>query len=97
MMNRGMAGPMMPGMPSPMMMCPRMRAGQTSVDLSTDDVKAYLENWIALSGNGHIKVGAVSEKDARTIRADIVTTDKEGLVQRFDVDRRTGQFQPARS
>ena len=45
-----------------------------------------------MSGNPHIKVGSVTEKDANTISADIVTTDKDALVQRFNVDRHTGVY-----
>jgi hypothetical protein len=48
-----------------------------------------------MMANPHIKVGSVTEKDTNTITADIVTTDKDALVQRFDVDRRTGVYRPA--
>jgi hypothetical protein len=65
-----------------------------NLNLSTNDVTSYLNRWIAFSGNPHIKVGDVTEKDADTISADIVTTDKDGLVQRFTVDRHTGLFRP---
>ncbi len=37
------------------------------------------------------KVGEVKEKDADTITADVVTKDNS-LVQRFIVDRHTGEF-----
>ena len=48
----------------------------SDLNLSTDDVKNYLERWIAMKGNPRLKVGDVKEKDADTIEADIVTTDK---------------------
>jgi hypothetical protein len=66
--------------------------GTGNLNLSANDVMSYLSRWIAFSGNPHIKVGAVTEKNADTITADIVTTDKDGLVQRFTIDRHTGLF-----
>ena len=63
-------------------------------NLSVDEVRSYLETALAYRGNPHIKLGNVAERDAQTIVADIVTTDKEGLVQRFAIDRRTGFFRP---
>ena len=70
----------MGGMMGPMMMGNMMATPQTlsaNLNLSANDVTAYLGRWIAMSGNPHIKVGSVTEKDANTITADIVTTDKE--------------------
>jgi hypothetical protein len=46
-------------------------------------------------GNTRLKLGDVSEKDADTITADIVTKDKDALVQRFAVNRHTGFTQPS--
>jgi hypothetical protein len=65
-----------------------------ALNLSTDDVKTYLDRWIAWQGNLRLKVGEVKEKDADTIVADIVTTDNS-LVQRFVVNRRNGFFRPS--
>ena len=59
------------------------------VNLSTDDVKARMERWLAWRQNSHLKVGDVKEKDADTITADIVTKDNS-LVERFIFDRHTG-------
>lgn len=70
-------------------------AAPAALNLSANDVKGYLESWVAMAGNPRIKVGSVAEKDANTITADIITTDKEALVQRFNVDRRTGFYSPA--
>ena len=106
MMGSGMMmGPgMMGGMMGPSYTCPWCGPGmmgwgygvpQASLNLSVNDVKSYLDRWIAISGNPHVKAGAVTEKDSSTITADIVTTDKEALVQRFNIDRRTGVWQPA--
>jgi hypothetical protein len=67
---------------------------QGNLNLSTDDVKTYLERMLAFRGNARLKVGEVKEKDGDTIVADIVTKDKEAVVQRFAIDRRTGFFRP---
>ena len=65
------------------------------LNLSANDVKSYLERWVASMGNPNLKAGPVTEKDSSTISADIVTTDKDALVQRFSVDRHTGFWRPA--
>jgi hypothetical protein len=67
---------------------------QANLNLSANDVKSYFERWVAFAGNPHIKLGSVTEANADTVRVDIVTTDKDGLVQRYDVDRHTGLFRP---
>jgi hypothetical protein len=64
-----------------------------NLNLSTDQVKRYLERMLAIRGNPHLKVGDVKEKDADTIVADIVTQDNS-LVERFDVNRHTGIYGP---
>jgi len=66
----------------------------TNLNLSTDDVKNYLDRRIVWEGNPRLKVGDVKEKDADTIVADIVTKDNS-LVQRFVINRRNGIFRPA--
>jgi hypothetical protein len=71
---------------------PGFRPGQGG-NLSVDDVKTYFGRWLAWQGNPRVKLGNVAEKDADTITADILTTDKDGLVQRFAVDRHTGFMQ----
>lgn len=94
-------GPHGPGAMGPGMMYGYGPAGpwrgprQADLDLSIDQVKINLEHWIAASQNPHIKVGNVTEKDSDTIVAEIVTTDKGGLVQRLDINRHTGFTQPA--
>jgi hypothetical protein len=76
-----------------------MRAGgpyilsQTGGPPQSADIERAMNEWIALEGNSRLKLGAVTEKDSNSFRADIVTKDGS-LVQRFDVDRRTGQLTP---
>ncbi|MGN6375235.1 MAG: hypothetical protein ACTHMG_06740 [Sphingomonas sp.] len=65
-------------------------------ELSADDVKAQLDGWLSRMGNPHVRSGSVAVKDKDTIVANVVTTDKGGLVQRFDVDRHSGTWTPAR-
>ena len=91
MMGWGMRGP---GMMGPGMM--GWGWGQNTMpanlNLSANDVKGYLQQWLLMAGNARLKVGAVIEKDADTITADIVTTDKDALVQRFSINRHTGVY-----
>jgi len=61
-------------------------------DLSADDVRARLDRSLSWHGNKRIKVGEVKDVDDDTISADIVTQDGS-LVQRFMVNRHTGQMQ----
>ena len=61
------------------------------VNLSVADVKSYMERWVEGTGNPRLKLGKVTEKDADTITADIVTKD-DSLVQEFEVDRHTGFY-----
>lgn len=93
MMGNGMMGPGMMGWGygAPQGYAPQ----QANLNLSTNDVKSYLDRWITMMGNPHLKAGRVAEKDANTITAEIVTADKADLVQRFNIDRRTGFWQPA--
>ena len=107
MMGSGMQGMMGQGMPmmgavmgmgmgcpwcGPGMMGSGYATPQVNVNLSVSDVTSYLERWVA--GNPNIKVANVVEKDANTITADIVTKDKDALVQRYTFDRRSGFYQP---
>jgi hypothetical protein len=92
MMGSGMQGMM--GCPwcGPGMMGSGYATPQPSINLSVNDVKAYLERWVA--GNPNIQVANVVEQDTNTITADIVTKDKGGLVQRYTFDKRTGFYRP---
>ena len=94
MMGSGMQGMMGMGCPwcGPGMMGSGYAIPQPSLNLSTDDVKNYLERWV--TGNPNIKVANVVEQDANTITADIVTSDKGGLVQRYTFDRQNGYYHP---
>lgn len=98
-----MAGPGMWGGYGPCIMCggygpgvasPGWNARWRDQNLSGDNVKNYLDRWIAWQGNPHLKVGDVKEKDADTIIADIVTKDNS-LVQRFVIDRHNGYSRPS--
>ncbi len=94
MMGTGMGMGMGMGCPwcGPGMMGSGYATPQVNVNLSVSDVTSYLERWVA--GNPNIKVANVVEKDANTITADIVTKDKDALVQRYTFDRRSGFYQP---
>ena len=61
--------------------------------LTPDQVKSYLEKMIR---NPNLKVGDVKEKDADNIVAEIVTKDKNALVQRLEFNRHNGFVQPER-
>lgn len=81
--------------------CPWFRDGnffgqQGNLNLSTDDVKARFERWIAVQGNPRLKVGEIKEKGGDTITVDIVTKDNS-LVEQFLVDRHTGFARPTAS
>jgi hypothetical protein len=76
---------------------PRANAqGDQTLNLSTDDVKARMERWLASRDNPRLKLGEVKEKDADSITADIVTKDNS-VVERFIIDRRTGFARPDNS
>lgn len=66
----------------------------SDADLSTDDVRAGLERSLEWQGNPRLAVGEVTEMDADTITAEIVTKDGS-LVQRFVVDRHSGAMRQA--
>jgi hypothetical protein len=87
-----------PGMMGPGMMGRGMMgsgwAQPSNQVLSVDEIRRGLDRWVAATGNPNIKVGKVTEKDANLVVAEIVTTDKAGLVQRFQIDRRTGYYTP---
>jgi hypothetical protein len=70
---------------------PGYYGNQVDMKLTTDQVKDYLTRMIR---NPNLKVGDVKEKDADTIVADIVTKDKDALVQRLDFNRHNGFIQP---
>jgi hypothetical protein len=76
------------------MMGPQWNGGQTALNLSAADAKNYFESWLAWQGNPNLKLGSVTEKDADTIVVDIITKDKDALVQRFALNRHTGLVQP---
>jgi len=86
-----MMGPMMMGGYGPGMMGWGRRSGQAEdLNLSVKDVSANMDRWLAMMGNSRLKLGPVAQKDADTITADIVTTDKGGLVHRLEINRHNG-------
>lgn len=66
---------------------------QADLNLSVDDVRDSVERGIARMGNQRLKPGNVVATNADTISAEIVTVDKEALVQWFAVNRHTGYRQ----
>lgn len=64
-----------------------------NLNLSVDDVRGSVERSIAMMGNPRLKPGRVAATNDDTITAEIVTVDKEALVQRFAVNRHTGYWQ----
>ncbi len=96
MIGYGMGPGMMGGGEGPGMMGQGMMgSAQPREGLDVDTVKANLERWLDWQGNPRLKVGNVAEKDATTIAAEIVTTDNS-LVEKLEVDRRTGMMWPVR-
>ena len=63
-----------------------------SKDLSSDDVRHFLEHRLEMQGNKRLTLGEVKEADDDKIVADITTVDGS-LVERLEVDRHTGQMQ----
>lgn len=67
-----------------------------NLNLSVAQVKERMENWLRARGNPNIKLGAVTQAGPDTITADVVTKDKDGLVQQYVINRRNGFVTPAR-
>jgi hypothetical protein len=63
------------------------------LQLSTDDVRGFFERHLAALGNERLKVGKIEALGDDTITADVTTVD-DSLVERFEVDRRTGVISP---
>ena len=100
-MGHGTMGHMMgPGMMGPGMMgpgtMPGTAAAQTNLNLSIDDVRGSLEQYLAAMGNPRLKAGHVTATNSNTITVDVVTADKGVLVERYAVDRHTGNWQQVR-
>ena len=60
-------------------------------DLTADDVRHFFQHRLEMRGNTRLTVGEVKEADDDKIVAEITTVDGS-LVQRFEVDRHTGQM-----
>lgn len=106
MMGPGMMGPDMmgpgtmgPGIGGQGMMGPGFGRGAgigdrvvPVMDLTADDVRHFLQHRLEMEGNARLTLGEVKEADDDKIVAEITTVDGS-LVQRFEVDRHTGQMQ----
>jgi hypothetical protein len=57
--------------------------------LDEPDVRRMMEGWLRQERNPRLKLGPITSKGDHIFQADIVTQDNS-LVQRFDIDRRTG-------
>ena len=84
MMGRGMRGHRMQQSGSP---------ANVDLQLTPELVKSHLEMKLKWRNNPNIKVGNVTEKDANTIIAEIVTKT-DSLVRRFEIDKKTGWSKP---
>jgi hypothetical protein len=101
-MHGNMGGMMCPMMRSGMMQGGMMGMGKMGdetgglfgsrvtpmMNLSVDDVRAYLSSRLERLNNKRLKIGDINSGDG-TITADIVTVDNS-LVQRLKVDRQSG-------
>ena len=67
---------------------------QGDLNLTVDQVKAELGHRLNVMDNPHLKVGTVTATSTNSITATVVTADNGGMVQRFDVNRHTGVWQP---
>jgi len=63
--------------------------------LTIDDARANLEKHLQARGNDRLKVGKVTNKDDKTIVAEIVTVD-DSLVRTIEIDKATGRYNPVR-
>jgi hypothetical protein len=93
--GQGMGPGMMQGMPGAGMMGsqgPGMRVTPVQ-HLTTDDVRHFFGHWLERQDNPRLKLGKVEQADEDTIVAEIVTVD-DSLVQRFKVDRHSGDVRP---
>ncbi|VVE40833.1 hypothetical protein PEP31012_04178 [Pandoraea eparura] len=64
--------------------------------LSVDQVRSNMDGWVKRMGNPRLKLGKVVERDADTITADVVTSEKDVVVQRYEINRHSGFIRPAR-
>lgn len=100
MMCPMMAGEMgqQPGMMGGMMGQGRGAVGLGVVtpirSVSVDDVRDHFERLLQAQGNPRVKLGEIKDADKDTIVAEIVTTEGS-LVDRFNVNRRSGAIQRA--
>ncbi len=65
-----------------------------SRNVAIDDVRDHFERLLQAQGNPRVKLGEIKDADKDTIVAEIVTTEGS-LVDRFNVNRRSGAIQRA--
>lgn len=63
--------------------------------LTVDDVRANMEQHLKFRGNERLKLGNVTNKDDKTIVAEIVTVD-DSLVRKVEIDKTTGRYTPVK-
>lgn len=95
-MMRGMMMGMMRGMMGPRRMGMGMMMGRRLTDrkLDVSEVKRIIDGRLAWQGNKRLKVGNVTEKDADTIIAEILTVDGS-LVAKMSMNRTSGAMRYA--
>lgn len=63
--------------------------------LTIEDVRANFEQKLKWRGNDRLKIGSVTDKDDKTIVAEIVTIDNS-LVRKVEIDKATGRHSPVK-
>lgn len=100
MMNPGMMNMMMGGM-GPAMMgaagapCTDAAGVAGGKDLTLEDAQKAAEQRVKWMGNERLKVGSVEKSGEDAYVAEIVTLDNS-LVDKFEIDRKTGFMHPVR-
>ena len=63
-------------------------------NLTSDDVRRYLDMWLKTKGSSDLRTGRVVVKNASTIEAEIVRKDDNAPIQKWIIDRHTGLYSP---
>lgn len=70
------------------------QGARTDLHLTVPQVTQRMDAWLKAIGNPNITLGPVVEKNMNTITAEVVTKQKNALVQRYDINRHTGAVTP---